>query len=196
MAKAKIVLVCILCLSFCLNLFGQHCIVDKAESQIGVREVGNNRGDSVVKYLNTTGLGGGYAWCAAFVNWVYQGCGISTPEDKAAWSPSWFPDERTVWKRQDVEGINPTAGDAFGIYFSSKSRIAHVGIVANVTKDYFVTIEGNTNEGGAREGDGVYKKRRPKRAVYKVSRWNDRQCDCQSMNEFNKWILEYVKFAL
>jgi len=174
MAKSKTILICFLWLFVCLNLSGQHssvnCIVKTAESQVGVKEVGNNRGDSVEKYLASTGLGPGYAWCAASINWILEQCKVPTPP-KAAWSPSWFPSNRTVWKRTEIEGIRPQPGDVFGIYFSSKSRIAHVGIVKRMTDKHFVTLEGNTNGAGAREGDGYYRKRRPQRAVHKISRW-------------------------
>jgi len=50
-----------------------------------------------------------------------------------------------------------------------KKRIAHVGFIHAQEGDYYITVEGNTNQAGSREGDGVYKKRRPKRTIYKVA---------------------------
>ncbi len=42
-----------------------------ARHELGVSErTGNNDGPQVERYLRTVGLGGGYAWCAAFVNWT------------------------------------------------------------------------------------------------------------------------------
>ena len=39
-------------------------------------------------------------------------------------------------------------------------RVAHVGLVEKSEGDWLVTIEGNTNGGGSRDGDGVYRRRR------------------------------------
>lgn len=150
----------------------QHsCVIESARQEIGTREkTGNNDGEQVGKYLASTGLDQGYAWCAAFINWNYEKCGYEGP-DKAAWSPSWFPDHATIFKRKVVEGVHPQGGDVFGIYFRSKGRIAHVGLIEKWKPDQVITIEGNTNKAGSREGDGVYRRRRLKRQVYKVSRF-------------------------
>ncbi len=65
----------------------------------------------------------------------------------------------------------PGMGDVFGIYFPEKGRIAHVGFVDEWEEPWVVTVEGNTNVLGSREGDGVYRKRRLTRSVYKVARY-------------------------
>lgn len=147
------------------------CIKACYEGELGVREVGgNNQGEDVGKYLASTGLDQGYAWCAAFINWCLESCGVDGPK-KAAWSPSWFPDRKTAYQRGETEFYHPSAGDVFGIYFSSKERIAHVGFIDKWKAEYAITVEGNTNEAGSREGDGVYRKRRPHRTIYKVANW-------------------------
>jgi hypothetical protein len=46
-----------------------------------------------------------------------------------------------------------------------------VGLCEKLSNGVMITIEGNTNEMGSREGDGVYKKRRYLRTIYKVARW-------------------------
>lgn len=181
MAKIKACIIAILCFAAFLRPAQpgdlSQCREDVRQtyhSQIGVKEEGHNRGEEVVDYLNSTGLDGGYAWCAAFVNWCLEQHAIQTP-DKAAWSPSWFPDAKTAFQRGDTEFYYPKAGDVFGIYFSSKERIAHVGFIDEWQSGKFtVTVEGNTNKAGSREGDGVYKKRRLKRQIYKVANWIDR----------------------
>jgi len=174
MEQAKVIsgLVCLL--TVCSTAFGSGCIVDSARSEIGVEEKGDNQGAQVTRYLNSTGLSGGYPWCAAFLNWLHVNCDQPSPEAKAAWSPAWFPDKRTVYQRGSVEGAPIRPGDVFGIYFRSKGRIAHVGLIESVKQDYLITIEGNTNEAGGREGQGVYRKRRPRRTIFKVSRWRSR----------------------
>lgn len=144
------------------NLEHADAIITIAASQIGVRELtGKNDGVEVTKYLNSVGLDKGYAWCAAFVSWVHDQAGVTGA--KSAWSPSWLPRDRLV--------KNAKPGDVFGIYFRSKNRIAHVGII-EVPGATTITIEGNTNEAGSREGDGVYRKRRLSKQIYQTSRWN------------------------
>src|SRR5690606_41217094 len=65
----------------------------------------------------------------------------------------------------------PKKGDVFGIYFTSVERIAHAGFVDEWGDKYVVTVEGNTNEAGSREGDGVYRKRRLISSIYRVASW-------------------------
>lgn len=108
-------------------------------------------------------LSEGNPWCAAFVVWCHKQCGYKIPE--TGYSPLLFPKEKTCI-------INPSPGDVFGIYFKNKGRIAHVGFIDKVENNGYVTVEGNTNASGSREGDGVYSKRRMKGQIYKIVRWN------------------------
>lgn len=62
-------------------------------AEIGVREkTGKNDGDRVEEYLAITNLGKGYAWCAAFVSWVFSEAGF--PEPRTPWSPALFPKKK------------------------------------------------------------------------------------------------------
>lgn len=70
-----------------------------------------------------------------------------------------------------VDPLLPQKGDVFGIYFNNVKRIAHAGFVDEWGDKYVITVEGNTNEAGSREGDGVYRKRRPISSIYQVARW-------------------------
>jgi len=148
--------------------------------EIGVREKTNkNDGERIAEYLNYTGLSEGYAWCAAFISWSFKQAGF--PEPKTAWSPSLFPGKRIIWKRNGGvqsrhiksagQDRTPEAGDVFGIYFTDLKRIAHAGFVDEWGDKYVITVEGNTNEGGSRDGDGVYRKRRPISSIYQVADW-------------------------
>ncbi|HQS52214.1 MAG TPA: hypothetical protein PLN99_09980, partial [Daejeonella sp.] len=67
--------------------------------------------------------------------------------------------------------ITPSTGDVFGIYFPEKKRIAHVGFIDSWDGTWLITVEGNTNISGNPEGDGVYRKRRPVRSIYRVARY-------------------------
>jgi hypothetical protein len=137
-----------------------------------VREAtGHNDGARVVEYLKSAGLKQGNPWCAAFVCWTFEKAGVKAI--KSGWSPAWFPADKTIYKRGADRNKPPDRGDVFGIWFAKQKRIAHVGFIDNWIdgESKCITVEGNTNEAGSREGDGVYRKRRLKSQIYKISRW-------------------------
>ena len=137
-------------------------IIAIAASQVGVKELtGNNDGVAVESYLAVTGLTKGYAWCAAYVSWVYRQAGFAKPN--SAWSPDLFPLSRIT------KEVLP--GNLIGIYFPELKRIAHVGILVKHDGNYMVSLEGNTNIAGSREGEGVYLKRRHIRTIYRIADW-------------------------
>lgn len=164
-----------------LNLLGYPCCRDviKKENKrdslikeytkyIGIKEAtGNNDGDVVEMFLSVAGLGAGYAWCAAFVAYCHREVNVHYPSSPA-WSPSWFP------KNNIIEKNSALRGDVFGLYYSNLKRIGHVGFLDEDWDDKsstILTVEGNTNSDGVREGDGVYRKRRNKKQIHKISRW-------------------------
>jgi len=149
-------------------------------NEIGVREETNkNDGKRIGEYLKYTGLPEGYAWCAAYISWCFKEAGYKEP--KTAWSPSLFPNKRIIWKRNGGAVVRngkskaPEQGDVFGIYFTNLKRIAHAGFVDEWGDTYVITVEGNTNEGNSRDGDGVYRKRRPVSSIYQVANWVNSQ---------------------
>jgi hypothetical protein len=177
MAKIKTYLWLLCAFIYCACAAQQNhieCLKKTFSSQIGVLEAtGHNDGDQVAIYLQSAGLGPGYAWCAAFVNWTHIQCDLQTPKSPA-WSPSWFPTSRTIYIRSPVDKGNrtPGSGTVFGIYFENLKRIAHVGFIdVWGPGDWAITVEGNTNIAGSRDGDGIYRKKRLKRQIYKVADW-------------------------
>lgn len=116
-------------------------------------ERGPNTGPMVDKILGSVGLPPGNPWCAAFNYYVFEQAGLSSRVPRTGWSPAWLAGERKPANKAQK-------GDVFGIYFSSLRRIAHTGIIEEPKGKYCITIEGNTNDRGSREGDGVYRKRR------------------------------------
>jgi hypothetical protein len=185
MAKNKNIVACLLCILLLSGVawgesvnYCRECVVDHAYTQVGIRELtGNNDGKEVEAFLRYTNLGAGYPWCAAFVASVLHFCGIKNPA--SAYSPDWFK-KNVVYKRDnsrlnDADKVLPS--DVFGIYFPSKGRVAHVGLVVKQDGGYIVTIEGNTNDALSRDGDGVYCKRRLKSQIYVVSRWISSNAD-------------------
>ena len=133
-----------------------------AAAELGVREAtGRNDGPRVKAYLAAVGLKTGAPWCAAFVSWAFLQSGLKQP--KTAWSPDLFPAARLI--------KTPAPGLVFGIYFPELKRIAHCGFVAQVKGDWVSTLEGNTSLAGSREGDGVYRKWRSRKAIHRFAEW-------------------------
>lgn len=167
-----------------LSVCGQHlglirdCVVSTAIEEVGVREeTGNNDGVRVEEYIVSTGYNANsqIPWCAAFVNWTLQRCGIDVNLTYPAFSPAYFSQEKMVWSNDGRYMGCVRPGDLAGFYYPTLNRIGHVGIIVSVHEKYFVTCEGNTNGGGSRDGDGVYLKKRTKRQTRYVSNWIDEE---------------------
>ncbi|RKR83176.1 CHAP domain-containing protein [Mucilaginibacter gracilis] len=140
-------------------------------SQIGVREAtGHNDGVMVETYLHYCGLGKGEPWCASFVCWTFGQASVSNP--RSGYCPNLFTPGHVIYKRSIHKPQKvPEQGDVWGLYFPDKRRVAHVGFVDQWGSKYVITVEGNTNEAGSREGDGVYRKRRPISSIYVVAKY-------------------------
>ena len=142
-------------------------------SQVGVRELTNhNDGPAVEMYLHTCGLERGYAWCAAFVKWCYIHCGIDT-RGMTAWAASCINWDHLVYAQGRFRS-EPQTGDNITFWDYYYKRVCHTGLYHHrINETFYESIEGNTNEGGSSEGDGVYIKKRSYRATYVMSRWKN-----------------------
>lgn len=152
-----------------------------AITQIGVMELPGkpNRGPQVDQYLHATGITnpgaipGGYPWCQAFLYWgMVQACtalgrsNVPIPRT-AGVLEHWrlcarVPKVVRISKAQALE--NPslvTPGMVFALDFGSGH--GHTGLVERIHPDgRLVTIEGNSNGTGGREGVGVFRLERRK----------------------------------
>jgi hypothetical protein len=150
-----------------LDAVGQskaHCILIEARKLIGIKEAPgqNNRGPEVDKLILRAGGKPGQAWCGWTARAVHMDCGCPAGGGMAM---SWFVPSRLVYK------IVP--GDVFSVWNKYLNRIGHIGIVEQVLpgEKFIVTIEGNTNGFGSREGSGVCRLTRPVKQVYNYARW-------------------------
>lgn len=169
MGKGIHYILVVLCLFIGTGNSVGNCVKRVYDSQVGVRELtGKNDGAEVKTYLAAAGIYVPAPWCAAFVKWCFDSCGVATTSN--AWSPSWFPANRVILSAGKMTAT-PKAGDVFGLYYANLKRIGHVGFVDEWGAEMVLTVEGNTNGAGSREGDGVYRKRRLVRQINKVSRW-------------------------
>lgn len=154
----------------------REIIARVAARYLGTREESRNRGPHLEEFWKATSYPDGAAnrepWCSAFVSFCVQQADKESSELRLRVPPTfpavaqWLPWAKrpetgcVIFTPNDVrlEKYLPEPGDIV-VYLP---RLSHVGIV----EAYFAgagvvaTIEGNTNEAGSREGDGVYRKNR------------------------------------
>lgn len=145
-------------------------LVAEAEDFIeNLREVGgDNRGPGVEWMLKGADLPPGEPWCAAFVNRVAEvACAklnIRSPLEDVplqGFVKSYVDyGEPRGWLRPETEP--PGFGDLFVVFHPSKGRFAHIGFVADPHSvgDRFLTVEGNSNRDGGRNGFEVVQNQR------------------------------------
>jgi len=144
-----------------------------AASQIGVLEqpLGSNRGPKVDRYLEAAGLDptqGNFPWCAAFVFWCFNEAAKALERKNPVIRTAGVLDH---WERAGAAGIERITaakahmheslvrpGHVFIIDTGNPGGGGHTGLVEEVVAGKLVTIEGNTNAGGSREGIGVFRR--------------------------------------
>ena len=142
-----------------------------AASQVGVMEdpSGSNRGPKVDEYLKAAGIDpstGSYAWCAAFVYWSFKQAATRLGTTNPAIRTAGVLDH---WKKAGQAGVTRlVAGQILddlsllkpGLVFviNTGGGHGHMGLVEDFRDDRLVTIEGNTNLPGDREGVGVFRR--------------------------------------
>lgn len=157
-------------------------VLDVARSQLDVREspLGSNRGAEVDEYIRLTGLdpSGRFAWCVCFIFFCFHRAsnrlGRPNPMIKTA-------GVLDLWNKAGQKGVtrvtlakaknNPALvkpGHIFVIDTGKPGGSGHAGLVEQVAGGKLVTIEGNTNTGGSREGIGVF--RRTQRKIADINK--------------------------
>ncbi len=151
-----------------------------ASSLVGVLEnpPGSNRGPEVDKFVKSVGLNpaGRFPWCAAFIYYCFDQAakqlGIANPVVRTAgvldhWNRAAaqkVPRITSARAQGDPTLVKP--GHLFIMDYGGGS--GHTGIVERVIGGKLVTIEGNTNNGGSREGIGVF--RREQRKIASINK--------------------------
>lgn len=142
-----------------------------ASSQVGVMEdpPGSNRGLQVDQYLNSVGIDpstGSYAWCAAFVYWSFGQAATRLGAGNPVIRTAGVLDH---WKKTGRAGITRLLAAEIlddlsllkpGLVFviNTGGGRGHMGLVEDFRDDRLITIEGNTNLPGDREGVGVFRR--------------------------------------
>jgi len=155
-------------------------VLTVAAGEIGTMEVppGSNRGPEVDIYIKTTGLdpAGHFAWCTCFVYWCFNNASgkldVPNPCPKTAgvlahWAAAnkVTSARRILPEEAQAEPSLIVPGTLFLLRTSGTA--GHIGFIEEVRGNQLTTIEGNTNDGGSREGIGVY--RRTTRTIRQVN---------------------------
>ena len=149
----------------CQDPFLQKVLM-AAAAENGVCEdpTNQNRGPRVDDYIKSVGLNPagnpphGYPWCMCFVYWCFEQASIALGQSN--------PCLRTagvVHHWEATRGKKVLAADVAndhglvvpGMVFCKSTVDSHTGIVCQVTDQGIITIEGNTNAAGSREGNAV-----------------------------------------
>lgn len=139
-------------------------VCDTAEAEVGYREgFANGHHNNIEKYAGQVpGLewANGQPWCAVFVSWVAMKAGASDLFPRTAScdvAGGWFK-ARGQWSEFPKVGSQ--------VFYGTASDLNHTGVVIDFDATVIVTVEGNTNDSGSREGDGVYRKVRRRRDAF------------------------------
>jgi hypothetical protein len=143
-------------------------VLGVAGKEVGVMEdpVGSNSGPRVNQYLASVGDSGGLAWCAAFVYWCFQqaasAVNVANPATRTAGAIDVWDEagKRGIRRVGAAEAANRHGLVQPGMVFviSTGGGHGHVGLVEKVEGVVLTTIEGNSNNGGSREGIGVFRR--------------------------------------
>jgi GH25 family lysozyme M1 (1,4-beta-N-acetylmuramidase) len=139
-------------------------IIDIAATQVGVHEGRSPDGhwNNDQRYSDEVpGLAwsDGQPWCSVFVSWCAMRAGLEALYPRTA-----SCDTAGAWYRQrHAFSEYPAIGAQ--VFYGTTHDLNHTGIVIDFDADTITTIEGNTNADGSREGDGVYRKTRARRAT-------------------------------
>lgn len=138
-------------------------VIAVAKAEVGYREgYSNGHYNNNQKYSDEVpGLewSDWQAWCQTFQSWVFMKAGA---EDLAPRTASCYT--AVQWfKSRGRFSEYPAIGAQ--VFFGSGGA-SHVGLVYDYDDDYAYTVEGNTNDSGSAEGNGVYLKKRARRDSY------------------------------
>lgn len=119
-------------------------IVKLALEQVGIKEIPQNEVKYNTWYYGRKVNGSSYAWCAVFVSWLANECGIMNKlipsYSGCGTGVNWFKN-RGLWLNG---GNKPNKGDI--IFFKptkAGATSSHTGIVVDVTDKSVITVEGN-----------------------------------------------------
>lgn len=157
-----------------VNKTRNKLLMIEAQRWLGIQEIGgNNRGQVIRMFQRTIGKAQNEPWCMSFVQ--YCCCMVDTVyailQERQVITHQLYPSElcSRVWERTSkscrLEAPEP---GCVVIWQYHATSAGHTGIVTHVDKSIITTVEGNTGDltkRVVREGDGVFRKRRPLKTI-------------------------------
>jgi GH25 family lysozyme M1 (1,4-beta-N-acetylmuramidase) len=142
-------------------------VIRVAEDEVGVREgrSGDHWNNHQKYSLQVPQLewSDGQPWCQTFVTWVARKTDVQALYHPVA-SPTASCDAAGAWfKKIGRWSEYPAVGAQ--VFLGTSRDLNHTGLVVQYDDTFIYTVEGNTNTTGAREGNGVYAKKRGRRDI-------------------------------
>lgn len=121
--------------------------------------------DAIPNFYN--GRKNGYAWCDIFTDWVFvEAFGAETAKEllcqpDKSYGAGCYYSAKYYKNHGQFYTQDPKPGDQIFFWNSSKTDVAHTGIVYDVDRSYVYTVEGNTSSasGVVANGGGVFCKK-------------------------------------
>ncbi|RCH68724.1 CHAP domain-containing protein [Streptomyces sp. SDr-06] len=143
---------------------GASAIINSAEAEVGYHEGRDSDGNwnNIQKYSEQVpGLAwsDGEAWCATFMSWLAMVSGNAALYPRTASCAEgvdWF---RSIGRFSEYPAVGAQA-------FYGPGGGSHTGLVVRFDDTHIYTVEGNTNDNGSAQGDGVYRQTRRRRDDY------------------------------
>ena len=162
-------------------------LITIASGKVGVREspLGSNSGPEIVKFQRASNLdGSGWPWCAAFIDWCVIQWGkypdvLAALKLSAAQFEDWRPKTALAygfeqWGRDKGLLVHNENRNPNGLVLHTGDIVtydkSHCGIIYDDSGSKIFTIEGNTNDRGDSNGDGVYLMERKRSFIRSVIR--------------------------
>lgn len=162
-------------------------ILKLARGEIGTVEFppNSNKVKYNTAYYREVVSGPRYAWCAAFIWWLFHEAGC--PElyydgDKCAWVP-----ELVAWaKRKGLLVKEPKAGDLICFDFNGNGQADHIGLCTGANNKLVHTIDGNTGVGNEANGGAVMARSRDRTYIAAVIRPRYEEVETMTDEKFDE----------
>lgn len=135
-----------------------NALIQTALGEQGIHEEQGQNIGTCIKYQRVTGNGPGDSWCASFVCWCFKQIGELGVLPRITGS---CEELRVAARSKEVLmpiGMLPLPGDIGLVVQNDINHAHHCFIVRSVPDSvgFFQTVEGNSNDDGSSNGNGVY----------------------------------------